>query len=155
MTPESATTSETPSSRGAPSPGWRIWRVAIALLVAALIVAAALTGLAWLAASLEFASRAAAFAEARRAAVALFVALPFYALTVGLAGVLLLDRLLGRRGWGAFALAGMALGAAAAAVQAQLVPAAGGGGPLTWIVAGGVSAVVFLLARLLLGPGRR
>lgn len=124
--------------------------VLVSLIGAALLMAALLTAFAYLGATLKFASRAAALAETRRTAAMLFVALPGYALTFGLAAVLVLDRWLGRRGALAYALAGAVAGVVGVGVQAVLLPVPAGSGIGIFLAAAAVSAAVLLTARLFL-----
>jgi len=72
-------------------------RLAGALVAAPLVLAAGLTLIAFVVAGLTEPTRAATLTVTNQAAVAFFVALPAFTLTVGLAGVALLW-LLGRRG---------------------------------------------------------
>ena len=129
--------------------------VLLSLVLAAVVLAALLTAIVYLGATLEFSSRAAALAETRRAAGMLFIALPGYAVTFGLAAILILDRWFGWRRPLAFAAGGALAGVLGAALQAAMVPMPGGSGPGAYIAAAGISAALLLLARVLLSLMRR
>ena len=122
-------------------------RLAAALVLAPLVVAAALTALTFLAAGSSEPTREAAMAVTRGAATVFFVALPAFSLTAGLAGVLTLWAL-GRRGAGAWALAGSAAGASVAAVQ-QMV--AGDVRAIEAAIAIALGALILLLTRWIAG----
>lgn len=101
-------------------------RLALALVVAPLILAAFLTLLAYLAAAAGEPTRADTMARTTDAARTFFLYLPLFSLTAGLAGALALLRL-GLRGRIAWAGTGALLGAGAAAALGLISPS----GPMT------------------------
>jgi hypothetical protein len=123
-------------------------RLAGALIAAPLVLAAALTLLAFLLAGATEATRAGTLAVTNEAAVAFFVALPAFSLTFGLAGVALLWALR-RRGVMAWLLTGAGAGLLVAAGQGVLSGA--GVVPVQMAVAVVLGLVLFILIRWIAG----
>ncbi len=93
-------------------PGWT--RLALAIVIAPLVLAAVLTLAAYLVAGFAEVGRAGALKRTREAGEAFFFFLPLFSVTVGLFGVLVLRRLGWRSGFGWLA-SGAVLGALTAA----------------------------------------
>jgi len=123
-------------------------RLAAAVVGAPLILAAVLTGLAFLVAGSSLATREAVVARTLEAAQAFFLFLPGFTLTAGLVGVLVLSAL-GMRGVLAWLTTGAATGALASAGLALAVGGAVQTMQLT--VAMTLGMTLFLLIRGLAG----
>ncbi|MDH3668873.1 MAG: hypothetical protein OEN23_18275 [Paracoccaceae bacterium] len=101
-----------PGEPNGTKPGWT--RLALAIVIAPLVLAAVLTLAAYVIAGIAELGRAGALERTREAGAAFFLFLPLFSVTVGLAGVLALRRL-GWHGGLAWLVSGAILGALSAA----------------------------------------